>query len=78
MNAPLLREVAGYDWLNLALRGAVAVVFGLITFFLPGITLFFLVMLFGVYALVDGILSLISAFRAPARHWPLFLEGIVG
>ena len=65
-------------WWALALRGVIAVLFGLLTFFMPGITLVSLVLLFGFYALLDGIFDIVSAFRAPGRHWPLILEGIVG
>jgi uncharacterized membrane protein HdeD (DUF308 family) len=65
-------------WWALALRGVVAVLFGLLTFFLPGITLISLVLLFGFYALLDGVFDIVSAIKAPGHHWPLILEGIVG
>jgi uncharacterized membrane protein HdeD (DUF308 family) len=65
----------------LALRGIVAIIFGLIAFFTPGITLYALTILFGAYALVDGVVSLAAAVRsARAGHhwWGLLFEGIVG
>ncbi len=65
-------------WWALALRGVFAVLFGLLTFLIPGITLLTLVLLFGAYAILDGIFDIISAVRAPGRHWPLVLEGVVG
>jgi uncharacterized membrane protein HdeD (DUF308 family) len=36
------------------------------------------VLLFGFYALLDGIFDIVSAIKAPGHHWPLILEGIVG
>ncbi len=65
-------------WWALALRGVFAVLFGLLTFLIPGITLLTLVLLFGAYAILDGIFDIVSAVRAPVRHWPLVLEGVVG
>jgi uncharacterized membrane protein HdeD (DUF308 family) len=47
-------------WWALALRGVIAVLFGLLTFFIPGVTLISLVMLFGFYAILDGIFDLVS------------------
>jgi uncharacterized membrane protein HdeD (DUF308 family) len=66
------------NWWALALRGLVAVLFGLFTFFVPGITLVTLVLLFGAYALVDGIFNVIAFFRVAAHHWALLLEGVIG
>jgi uncharacterized membrane protein HdeD (DUF308 family) len=65
-------------WWALALRGVFAVLFGLLTFLIPGITLLTLVLLFGAYAILDGIFDIVSAVRAPGHHWPLILEGVVG
>lgn len=67
------------NWWLLALRGLSAVIFGLLTFLLPGLTLLVLVTLFGVFCLVNGVLAIISGLRrrgtAP-RWWTLVLEGV--
>ncbi len=73
----MLETMSKYWW-AIALRGLVAVLFGLFTFFVPGITLIYLVFLFGVYALLDGGFSLIASIESPSHHWALMLEGIVG
>jgi uncharacterized membrane protein HdeD (DUF308 family) len=76
MPVPLIR-----NWWSLIIRGLVATLFGLITFAWPGITLSVLVLLFGVYAIVDGIMSLAGVFRASRaneRWGALLLEGIAG
>jgi uncharacterized membrane protein HdeD (DUF308 family) len=66
------------NWWALALRGVAAVLFGLLTFFLPGITLVTLVVLFGTYALVDGLFNLLAFFRVASHHWALLIEGVIG
>ena len=66
------------NWWALALRGLVAVLFGLLTFFLPGITLVTLVLLFGAYVLVDGVFNVFAFFRVASHHWALLIEGLVG
>jgi uncharacterized membrane protein HdeD (DUF308 family) len=71
-------ETLTANWWALALRGLVAVLFGLLTFFLPGITLVTLVLLFGAYALVDGVFNVIGFFRVASRQWALLIEGAVG
>jgi len=65
-------------WWALALRGLLAVLFGILTLVSPGLTLFYLVLLFGAYAILEGIFNIISAIRAPGHHWPLIVEGIIG
>lgn len=66
------------NWWALGLRGLAAVLFGLLTFFVPGITLVTLVLLFGVYAFVDGIFNVIAFFRVVSHHWALLAEGLIG
>lgn len=67
------------NWWTLALRGLVAVVFGILAFAWPGMTLLTLVFLFGAYALADGVLALVNAYRAPKgypRFGRLILHGL--
>jgi uncharacterized membrane protein HdeD (DUF308 family) len=66
------------NWWALALRGVAAVIFGVLALFLPGAAITVLVILFGAYALVDGIFALIGAFRTSSQRWVLVLEGIAG
>jgi uncharacterized membrane protein HdeD (DUF308 family) len=57
---------------SLVVRGAAALVFGVLTLIWPGITLLALVLLWGAYVLVDGIFTLIAEVRRPAgtrRIW---------
>jgi uncharacterized membrane protein HdeD (DUF308 family) len=67
------------NWWVLAVRGALAVLFGVLAFALPSITLGALVLMFGAYAVVDGVLALYHALAGDAgSRWLLALEGIVG
>lgn len=49
------------SWRSLALRGAAAVLFGLLTLIWPNISLLVLVLLFGAYSLLDGAFLLVAA-----------------
>src|ERR687886_144426 len=69
------------NWWALVLRGLVALLFGILTFVWPEISLTALVFLFGAYALVDGLFTAVAAFRAPEGYkhwWALLLEGVFG
>jgi uncharacterized membrane protein HdeD (DUF308 family) len=55
------------NWWSVALRGAVAILFGLLTLIWPGLTILALVLLFGAYVLVDGVVTLAAVVnRDPA------------
>jgi uncharacterized membrane protein HdeD (DUF308 family) len=74
-------RVLARNWWALVLRGLFAVLFGLAAFFWPGITLAALVLLFGAYALADGIFAIVAAITGADRRtrwWALLLEGIAG
>ena len=51
------------NWWAVSLRGLAGILFGIITFFAPGISLAALVLLFGAYAFADGVLAIVSAIR---------------
>lgn len=68
------------NWWAIVLRGIAGILFGLITFFAPGISLAALVLLFGAYAFADGVLAIVTAVRRRGadRWWLLLLEGLAG
>ena len=76
----LLSALVDYWWL-LLLRGLAAIAFGVLAFLWPGLTLVALILLWGAYALADGILALWAALAATGgdagRRWWLALGGVV-
>jgi uncharacterized membrane protein HdeD (DUF308 family) len=69
------------NWWMFAVRGAVAIIFGVLALIWPGQTLQALVLVFGAYALVDGIFAMIAGITARKyfdRWWAVLLEGIAG
>lgn len=76
-----LIEAASRNWWLIALRGVIAVLFGILAWIWPGITLLALVVLWGVYSFADGVLSLVTAFRwrdSGRPLWALILVGLAG
>jgi uncharacterized membrane protein HdeD (DUF308 family) len=68
------------NWWIVLLRGLAGICFGIITFIAPAISLAILVLVWGAYALADGILALVTAIRRRGedRWWVFFVEGLVG
>jgi uncharacterized membrane protein HdeD (DUF308 family) len=63
------------------LNGVLAIIFGLVALFFPGITLAALGVYFAISILAGGVMQIISSFklRSSNRHWYLLLvEGLIG
>ena len=75
----LLHDLARNWWLVL-LRGLCAIVVGILAFAWPGVTLFTLVILYGAFALADGVFALVAAVMggSPAPRWWLAIAGLLG
>jgi len=74
-------EFLAKNWWVLVLRGVCAVLFGVMTFIWPAISIAVLVLMWGAYAFADGILSVVGSFkggRAGGFPWWLLITGIVG
>jgi uncharacterized membrane protein HdeD (DUF308 family) len=74
-------DILSERWSLLLLRGLAAIAFGLLTWFRPAISLTALVLLFGAYALVDGILATWTAIEGRKEKeywWVMLLGGLVG
>ena len=54
------------NWWMIVLRGLLAIAFGVAAFVWPGITWLTLVFLFGIYAIVDGLIAVATGLRQSA------------
>jgi uncharacterized membrane protein HdeD (DUF308 family) len=79
IGAPILPMLAKYWWLIL-LRGILAIIFGILAFIYPGITLITMVLFWGAFMLIDGILALAHAVMGDQKgsRWWMALIGIAG
>src|SRR5258708_1751383 len=63
------------------LRGAVAIVFGLLALLWPGVTVVVLALLVGAYIVVEGVATIITGFRRArdaAQRTAYLLAGLIG
>ena len=74
--ATLLKQ----SWWSLLLKGITAILFGVLAIIWPGLTMVTLVILFGSYALVDGIFSVVGSLvnmKENEDWWLMLLGGLV-
>jgi uncharacterized membrane protein HdeD (DUF308 family) len=74
-------EKISRNWWLYTVRGVVAIIFGVVAFARPEQALQALVLVFGAYALVDGIFAVIAGIAARGyfnRWWAVLLEGVAG
>lgn len=76
-----MNDVLANNWWLVALRGVFAILFGIIAFAMPVVTMLSLVLVFAAYSMVDGILGIVLAIHGARRGerwgWLLF-NGILG
>ena len=68
-------------WWSWAIRGLAALAFGVLTFVWPGATIASLILVFGFYAVMDGVFAFIEAIKrrhSDKRWWALLLESLAG
>jgi uncharacterized membrane protein HdeD (DUF308 family) len=66
-------------WITL-LRGILAILFGIVVLTMPGIALASLILVFGVYLVVDGVFTVVHAIQGRSetpRWWMMLLEGLI-
>ncbi len=69
------------NWWLLAIRGVVAILFGILVFFWPTLAWLMVVVSFAIYALIDGVFAIATAVNGQATGevwWALILEGVLG
>jgi uncharacterized membrane protein HdeD (DUF308 family) len=77
----VLAAALARHWWVLLLRGMLAIVFALLAWLLPGITLTALVLAFGIYVEVDGVLGVwmaLASRKSNPHWWWLLLWGLAG
>ena len=67
--------VLARNWWALALRGVIAIIFGLVALILPAAAMLSLALVFAAYLIVDGAFGVVAAIRAAQSHerWGLLL-----
>jgi uncharacterized membrane protein HdeD (DUF308 family) len=64
-------------WWDMLLLSVIAIVFGLLVFFMPGLSIAVFVLLFGVYAFAVGILMLLQTVTVKDGKWWVRLLGSI-
>lgn len=78
MNSPIV-DLLSKGWWLLFLRGLAALVFGILAFTVPGMTIQFLIIYWAVYILLDGVFSLAASMKggSPAPRWWMIITGLL-
>jgi uncharacterized membrane protein HdeD (DUF308 family) len=75
-----MSQVLAQNWWAIALRGVLAILFGIFAFASPGAVMLTLALFFAAYLLVDGVFGIVAAVRAArqSERWGgLLAEGIL-
>jgi len=70
------------SWWMFIVRGVLAMLFGVMCLVMPGISLVALILVYGAYALADGVIAAVAAFRnrlpGEGFPWSVLLIGVAG
>lgn len=70
-------ELLARSWGIWVVRGIASILFGILTVVWPGVSIAAIVLMFGVYALADGVLLLSFGFRLPEGKAPYVVRGLL-
>lgn len=76
-----MNDMLADNWWAVALRGAVAILFGITAFAMPVVTMLSLVFVFAAFSIVDGVFGIVMSVRGARKgeRWVwLLLSGIFG
>jgi uncharacterized membrane protein HdeD (DUF308 family) len=76
-----MNRMLAHNWWAVALRGVIALLFGIMAFAMPLATMLSLVAIFAVFSFVDGVLGIIMSARGARKgeRWIwLLINGILG
>jgi uncharacterized membrane protein HdeD (DUF308 family) len=75
----MIRAILKYWWV-FTLRGVIAIAFGLASLLWPALTLGIMVLLFGLFALFEGLLTILTSLGKGDEKggWTLLFEGFAG
>jgi uncharacterized membrane protein HdeD (DUF308 family) len=79
--AETFHEQSQMNWGWIALRGVLALAFGILALLMPGAAVLAMAIVYGAFAFVDGIFMLVAAVRRKPSNWPgwaLALGGVLG
>lgn len=71
-------ELLARNWAWVLVRGILTILFGALAVLWPGITLLALVILFGAYAVVDGVTAIVMGVRRHSGRGILIFMGVLG
>ena len=75
-----MKELLMRSWWMLALRGAIAILFGILALLWPGLTLLFLVAMFAAFAVLSGAVAIAGAVKnrdSDKGWWLILLLGLI-
>ena len=76
-----MNDVLANNWWAVALRGAIAILFGIAAFAMPFVTMLSLVVVFAVFSFIDGVFGVVMSVRGARKgeRWIwLLLSSILG